>query len=463
MNDTSNPLSSRREFIKTTGRLAAVSALAGVAIPHVHAASGDLIQLALVGCGGRGTGAANNALSSSGGPLKLVAMADVFENRLNGSYEGIKKECGDKVDVPQDRKFLGFDAYKKAMDCLKPGDVVILTTPLAFRWVMFTYAIAKGLNVFMEKPITADGPTSLRMLKLAEESKAKNLKVGVGLMSRHSRAMQELFQRIQDGEIGDLILLRGYRMHGPAGSAFVTKWPGNPSELLWQIRNFHSFLWASGGCFNDFYIHHVDHLCWMKNAWPVKAQALGGRHYKNSAEGQPCVDQNFDSYSVEYTFADGSKMYMDGRCINGCNDIYSSYAHGSKGMAIVAKANDCTPPSMAFKGQAMDRSKLLWTSKNPPGQEDPYLNEWNDLMDAIRNDKPYNEAERGVKASVVSSMGRMAAHTGQEITFDDMLNCEHEFAPDVDKLTMDSPAPLQAGKDGKYPAPMPGITRKREY
>jgi predicted dehydrogenase len=301
------------------------------------------------------------------------------------------------------------------------------------------------------------------MLKLAEEATAKNLKVGVGLMSRHSRAFQELFQRIQDGELGDLILLRGYRMHGPAGSAFATKWPGNPSELLWQIRNFHSFLWASGGCYSDFYIHHVDHLCWMKNAWPVKAQAVGGRHYKNTPEGQPCVDQNFDSYSVEYTFADGAKMYMDGRCINGCNDIYSSYAHGSKGMAIVAKANDCGAPSMTFKGQAMDRSKLLWTSKVAPGQEDPYLNEWNDLMDAIRNDKPYNEAERGVKASLVSSMGRMAAHTGQEITFEEMLNCEHEFAPDVDKLTMDSPAPLLAGKDGKYPAPMPGITQKREY
>jgi predicted dehydrogenase len=463
MNETSNPLSTRREFIKTTGRLAAVSALAGVAIPHVHAASGGLIQLALVGCGGRGTGAANNALSSNGGPMKLVAMADVFDGRLNSSYENIKQAAGDKIDVPQDRKFIGFDAYKKAMDCLKPGDVVILTTPPAFRWVMFTYAIAKGLNVFMEKPVTVDGPTSRRMLKLAEEATAKNLKVGVGLMSRHSRAFQELFQRIQDGEIGDVILLRGYRMHGPGGSAFVTKWPGKPSELLWQIRNFHAFLWASGGCYSDFYIHHVDHLCWMKNAWPVKAQAVGGRHYKNSAEGQPCVDQNFDAYSVEYTFADGAKMYMDGRCINGCNDIYSSYAHGSKGMAIVAKANDCGAPSMTFKGQAMDRSKLLWTSKVAPGQEDPYLNEWNDLMDAIRNDKPYNEAKRGVEASLVSSMGRMAAHTGQEITFEEMLNCEHEFAPEVDKLTMESPAPLQAAKDGKYPAPMPGITRKREY
>jgi predicted dehydrogenase len=463
MNESSNLVTSRRDFIKTTGRLAAVSALAGVTIPHVHAASGGLIQIALVGCGGRGTGAASNALSSNGGPMKLVAMADVFDKKLSSSYEGIKREQGDKVDVPEDHKFIGFDGYKKAMDCLKPGDIVILTTPPAFRWVHFTYAIAKGLNVFMEKPVTVDGPASRRMLKLAEESVAKNLKVGVGLMSRHSRAMQELQKRIQDGELGDLILLRGYRMHGPAGSAFVTKWPGEPSELLWQIRHFHSFLWASGGCFSDFYIHHVDHLCWMKNAWPVKAQAVGGRHYKNSAEGQPCVDQNFDSYSVEYTFADGAKMYMDGRCINGCNDIYSSYAHGSKGMAIVAKANDCTGPSMIFKGQAMDRSKLLWTSKVAAGQEDPYLNEWNDLMDAIRNDKPYNEAKRGVEASLVSSMGRMAAHTGQEITFDEILNCEHEFAPDVDKLTMDSPAPLQAGKDGKYPAPMPGITQKREY
>jgi predicted dehydrogenase len=463
MNESSNLVTTRRDFIKTTGRLAAVSALAGVVIPHVHAASGGLIQLALVGCGGRGTGAANNALSSNGGPMKLVAMADVFDKKLNDSFANITRERGDKVDVPQDRKFLGFDGYKKAMDCLKPGDIVILTTPPAFRWVHFTYAIEKGLNVFMEKPVTVDGPATRRMLKLAEAATAKNLKVGVGLMSRHSRPLQELQKRIQDGEMGDIILLRGYRMHGPVGSAFSTKWPGNPSELLWQIRHFHSFLWASGGCFNDFYIHHVDHLCWMKNAWPIKAQALGGRHYKTSPEGEPYVDQNLDTYNVEYTFADGAKMYMDGRCINGCNDIYSSYAHGSKGMAIVAKANDCGAPSMMFKGQNAQRSNMVWTSKDIPGQEDPYLNEWNDLMDAIRNDKPYNEAKRGAEASLVSNMGRMAAHTGQEITFEDMLNCEHEFAPDVDKLTMDSPAPLQAGKDGRYPAPMPGITRKREY
>ncbi|MGO9200800.1 MAG: Gfo/Idh/MocA family protein [Limisphaerales bacterium] len=460
MNESSNSIITRRDFIRTTTQVAAASALAGVALPHVHAAGSDLVQIALIGCGGRGSGAASDALSSRGGPTKLVAMADVFENRLAGSYGAIKREHGDSVDVPGDRKFIGFDAYKRAMDCLKPGDVAICTTPLAFRWVDFAYAIEKNLNVFMEKPLTADGAASRRMLKLAEEATAKKLKVGVGLMSRHSRHLEELSKRIEDGEIGDIVLMRGYRMHGPAGSAYVTKWPGNPSELLWQIRNFHSFLWASGGCFNDFYIHIIDHLCWMKNAWPIKAQALGGKHYRTDPEGRPYVDQNFDVYSVEYTFADGAKMLMDGRCMNGCNDTYASYVHGSKGMAIASNSGDCQPPSSTFKGQNIARSNLIWTSKD---QTDPYKNEWNDLMDAIRNDMPYNEAKRGVQASLVSSMGRMAAHTGQEITFEDMLNSEHEFAPGVDQLTMTSPAPLVADKDGKYPMPNPGITRKREY
>ena len=460
MNEPTPSPTTRREFIKTTGRIAAASALAGVALPHVHAASSDVIQVGLVGAGGRGTGAAGNALGTAGAGAKLVAIADVFEDKLSRSYNEISRQFKDKVDVPQDRRFIGFDGYKKVMDALKPGDVVILTTPLAFRWVHFTYAIAKGLNVFMEKPLTADGPTSKKMLKLAEDAKAKNLKVGVGLMSRHQRGMQELHKRIQDGELGDLILLRGYRMHGPAGSAFSTKWPGQPGELLWQIRHFHSFLWASGGCFNDFYIHHVDHLCWMKNDWPVKAQALGGRHYKFNSSGEPYVDQNFDSYSVEYTFKDGAKMYMDGRCMNGCNDIYSSYAHGSKGMAVVAASSDCQPPSRTFKGQVTSRPNMLWQSKN---EGNPYDNEWEDLWDAIRNNKPYSEVEYGVKASATSSLGRMAAHTGQEITLEDFLNSDHEYAPGVDQFTMNSPAPLQANKDGKYPQPMPGINRKREY
>jgi len=458
-------VSSRREFLKTTGKLAAASALAGVALPNVHAAGSDEIQICLIGCGGRGGGAAANALSTQKGPVKLVAMADVFEDKLNGCYKGLERSnVNERVDVPPDRKFIGFDGYKRAMDCLKKGDVAIFTTPLAFRWVHFTYAIEKGLNVFMEKPLTADGPSSRKMLKLAEQASAKNLKCGVGLMSRHSRALQELHQRVQDGEIGDIILMRGYRMHGPVGSAFSTKWTGDPkSELLWQIRRFHSFLWASGGCFNDFYIHHVDHLCWMKNAWPVKAQALGGRHYKLASDGSPYVDQNFDTYSVEYTFEDGSKFIMDGRCINGTLPIYSSYLHGSKGLAIASKANDCGLPSSTYKGQNPDKEHNLWTSEVKKEEQDPYLNEWNDLMDAIRLDKPYNEVKRGVEASNTCNMGRMAAHTGQEITFEQALNHEHVYAPGIEDWTMDSPPPLHHDANGRYPIPMPGEITNREY
>ena len=463
MSDITNKSTSRREFLKDTGRIAATSAFMAAAVPRMYAGQSNTIKVALIGCGGRGTGAASNALSVNNGPIKLVAMGDVFENRLNSSYENLKKIHADQVDVPRDRRFVGFDAYKHAMDCLSPGDVAIFATPPAFRWVHFTYAIKKGLNVFMEKPVTVDGPTSRRMFKLAEEATAKNLKVGVGLMSRHSRALQQLAQRIHDGEIGDIILQRGYRMHGPIGFFSSLPKPPGISDLLYQVQRFHSFIWASGGNFSDFNIHIIDHLCWMKNAWPIKAHALGGRHYRQSPEGITYVDQNFDTYSVEYTYADGSKFILDGRCIMGCNDIYSSYAHGSKGMAIVSKSGDCGMPSSTYKGQNPTRSNLLWESKVNRDERNPYQNEWNALVDAIRNDKPYNETERGVRTSLVTSLGRMAAHTGQEITYDEILNCDHEMAPGLDKLTMDSPAPLQAGPDGKYPVPQPGITKQREY
>jgi len=458
MSQTKKPASSRREFLKNTGKVAAATALASMAVPHVHAAENNTIQVALIGCGGRGTGAAADAMSVKHGPVKLVAMADVFKDRLDGSYGSIKKQFGDRVDVPQDRQFVGFDAYQKAMDCLKPGDIAIFATPPAFRWVHFTYAIGKGLNVFMEKPVTVDGPTTRKMFKLAEEATAKNLKVGVGLMSRHSRALEQLAQRIQDGEIGDLILIRGYRMHGPLGSMQSGPKPAGMSEVAYQIQRFHSFLWASGGCFSDFYIHIIDHCCWMKNAWPVQAQALGGRHYRGDS-----VDQNFDTYSVEYTFPDETRFIMDGRCIPGCADIYNSFGHGSKGTATISHDGDCGVPSATFKGLGSSPASRIWASKVEGDQASPYQNEWNDLVDAIRNNKPYNEAKRGAQASLVTSLGRMAAHTGRIITYDQILNCNHEFAPNVDKLTMDGPAPLVADAKGKYPVPQPGIVTQREY
>jgi predicted dehydrogenase len=446
---------SRREFLKQSGRIAAASALATMVVPHVHAAEDNTIRLALIGAGGRGTGAAANALAVKNGPIKLVAMADVFADRLNSSYDAIKQECGEQVDVPDDRKFLGFDAFKKAMDCLKPGDVAILTTPPAFRWVQFTYAIEKGINVFMEKPVTVDGPTTKKMLALGEESVKKNLKVGVGLMTRHCRARQALLERINGGQIGEIVALRSYRQHGPI-VGYIGPKPANMSELEYQIRYFHGFLWASGGAFNDFYIHQIDECCWMRGAWPVEAQANGGRHYRGN-----CVDQNFDNYSVEYTFDDGTKLFYYGRSIDGCFETYSSFVQGTKGAGVLTAANVTPSGCGLFKGQKMTKENTLWSG--PKREANPYQLEWDDLVAAIREDKPYNEVERGAKASLVSSMGRMAAHTGQIITYDQMLNCPHEFAPDVDKLAMDSTAPVPVGSDGKYPVPEPGIKKDREY
>jgi len=451
---------SRRQVLKTTGTLVAASALPVSGLANVHPGSSDLIQVALVGCGGRGTGAAYNALSTKTGPMKLVAMADAFPDRLKSSHENLKKDMSKLMDVPESRKFVGFDAYKQAMDCLKPGDIVILATPPAFRWVHFQYAIQKKLNVFMEKPVTVDGPTSKVMLKLAEEATAANLKCGVGLMSRHAKNLTQLYDRVQGGEIGDIMLIRGYRMHGPAGSAQSLPKPKDVSEIEYQIRRFHSFLWASGGCYSDFYIHLIDHAIWMKNALPVSARASGGRHYDHDDNSVQYVDQNFDTYSVEYTFADGAKFYFDGRCVDGAQGMYSSYLHGTKGVAIASRANDCGGPSATFKGHSFDDEKVIWQSED---RSNPYQNEWDELVSAIRNDKPFNEVKRGVETSLVTSMGRMAAHTGQEITYEAMLDCEHEFAPGLDKLAQTKEAPLKGDEKGYYPKPEPGKKTDREY
>src|SRR5262249_47383164 len=232
------------------------------------------------------------ALSTKLGPTKLVAMADVFRSQIDGAA----KELSKQAEVPEAHKFVGFDAYQKAMDCLKPGDVVILATPPAFRWVHFTYALQKGLNVFMEKPISVDGPSTQKMLKLGEEAEKRGTKVGVGLMCRHCDARKELYERIRGGQIGDLMFLRAYRVQGPVAMEFSPPKPDGISELLYLIKRFHSFLWASGGCYSDFFIHNIDECCWMKDAWPVKARAYGGRQYRVNS-----IDQNFHHHDLQYT------------------------------------------------------------------------------------------------------------------------------------------------------------------
>lgn len=457
MQTSTQPKSTRRGFVKAAGALSLLTTLPR----HAFAQAGTdaAIRVALVGCGGRGTGAANDALNVKSVPLKLVAMADVFEHRLTSSYETLKQffaDSPDKLAVPEENKFVGFDAYRHALDQLRPGDIALFATPLAFRAPHFRYAIEKGLNVFMEKPLSADGPTSRQLLDLAQQASDKNLKCGVGLMVRHCRARQELHQRIADGEIGDILAMRGYRMHGPVVTCFSTRKPPERQELMWQIERFHSFLWASGGLFSDFNIHQIDELSWMKNGWPVEALAIGGRHYRGDY-----IDQNFDNYAVEYTYEDGSKMFFKSRIMSGCENNMSSVVHGTKGSAIVSTSGHSPGKVRTFRGQRQVRSDLIW--KYPQPELNPYQLEWDDLVAAIVNDTPYNEVPRGVEASVVTSMGRMSAHTGQIVTFDQMLNSTQEFAPNMADFTPDGPAPVMPDSDGRYPVPMPGIIRDAEY
>jgi predicted dehydrogenase len=232
--------------------------------------------------------------------------------------------------------------------------------------------------------------------------------------------------------------------------------PEGITELMYQVQNFHSFLWASGGTFSDFYIHQIDECSWMKGAWPVRAHATGGRHYRGEA-----IDQNFDNYAVEYTYPDGTKLFYYGRNEAGCHDEFASYAHGTKGAAIISTSGHTPGRVRTFKGHNFTRAEMTWAFPQP--EPDPYQLEWDDLIKAIREDKPYNELKRGVEASLVTSMGRMAAHTGNPVTFEEILNHDHEFAPEADKLAMNSPAPLQAGAEGKYAIPAPGQKKHREY
>jgi predicted dehydrogenase len=306
----------------------------------------------------------------------------------------------------------------------------------------------------MEKPTTVDGPSTRAMLALADKSEKKNLKVGVGLMCRHCRARWELLERIESGQIGDIVCMKTYRLVGPAG--FCGPKPDGMSELLYQVQNYLSFLWASGGLVHDFTSHNIDECCWMKGGWPVRAEGFGGRYYRGDA-----VDQNLDHYSAEYAFADGTCLLVSARNMTGCHGRFASYAHGTQGSAVISTFMHTPAKCRIYRGHNFADDQLVWAAAQP--ELNPYQLEWDDLMDAIRRDQPFNEAKRGAEASLVQIMGRMAVHTGNVVTWDEALNHEQEFAPGLERLTMDSPAPLPANADGHYPFPQPGILTQREY
>ena len=436
---------SRRGFLKRSGTAVAATALAGVAIPRVHAAGTDAIRLALIGSGNRGSGAVANALESANGPAKLVVMADLFEERLKRSHKALHDKFGDSVDVPADRQFIGFDAYKKAIDCLRPGDVAMLTGYAGFRAGQLEYAVEKGINVFMEKSFATDPPAVRRVIAAGEAAEKKNVKIAAGLQCRHSRNRQELIKRIREGEMGQIQLIRAYRMEG---SGWMRPRPQEAKELQWQIRNRTGFYWVSGGYWVEMNIHQIDEICWLKGEYPVSAHGVGGR-VPNSKD----CGQNLDSFSMEWTFADGTKAYHVARYIPKCLYEFDTFVHGTK---CAAQFSGPIHAGIVhtYKDQRCAPDNIAWEAEKEPIT--PWQAEWDDFFDSIRNDKPHNEAKRAALSNLVGIMGRAAVHMGRVITWEEAMKSDFRFCPNIDSLSDDSEPPVKADAEGRYPAPIPG-------
>ncbi len=446
------PSASRRQFLQWSTAAATASTLASVAIPRVHAAENNVIRLALIGCGGRGSGAVGNAMNSKHGPVQLYAMADVAEDRLARAHKALSNQFGDRVDVPAERQFVGFDAYKKAIDCLGPNDVAMLTSFAYVRSLHLEYAAEKGVNVFMEKSFGPDAPSLRRLIKAGEAAKKRNLKVLAGLQCRHSVNRQELIKRIRDGQLGDIMLVRAYRIH-PAGGG-LPKRPEGISDLMWQIRNFTSFPWVSGGLYAEMNIHQIDELFWLKGDLPALARGIGGR-----ARGERDRGQEFDSLSVEWTFPDGTKATDGARWLGGhCFREFATYVHGTK-CAAQFSGDIHAGTTRIYKDQRIAKDNIVWEA--PPEQYNPWDAEWNVLLESIREDKPLNEAERAALSNFGDLMGRAAVQSGMEVSWDEMTNSNFQFYPGkIDDLNYDSEPPVKADADGYYPVPVPGVWKE---
>ncbi len=433
--------SSRRRLLKQGAHLAAGSVLAAVA-SRGWTAEDNTIRLALVGCGGRGSGAAGDALSSTTGPTRLIAMADVFEDRLAGSHKALTEQFGPKIDVPAERRFVGFDAYKKAIDILGPGGVLIQATHAVFRPTHVAYAIEKGVHVFMEKSFAPDPGGTQDLLALSKTADAKGLKIGCGVMCRHSESRQALIDRIREGAIGDVHLIRAYRMDG---GARMGPFPGGQSELLWQIRRPYFFIWASSGWFSEMMIHQVDECCWIKDAWPVSAHGLGG-----CEPGASDAGENLHTYSIEYTFADGAKAIVNSRAVPNSFDEFATFVHGTKSAAQFS-GNVHAPTVHIYADQRTNKDAIAW---RPPRERiSPYQKEWDVLLTAVRNGTPHNELPRACNSNLTTIMGRAAVHLQRNVTWDEVAASTFKFTDAVKDFTPDTPPPSRADANGFYPKP----------
>ena len=449
MKQTSHPSSgtSRRTFLKQGSALSAgVGAASLLPSVGVFAAGNDTIRLALIGCGGRGRGAVGDAVSVPGGGVKLHAMADLNESKMLSALSALREKFPDKIEVTRDRRFVGFEAYKQAVDVLRPGDVAMCTTRAYIRPVHVEYAISRGINVFMEKPFSPDPMGLHRLLKAGEEAERKGLKVAAGLQCRHSPARQALIDRIRDGALGEIPLIRANRL---GGARWLSDQGAKANDFTSQLEfgRIH-LLWVGSGHMVDNLIHQIDECCWIKDSWPVSAHGMGGRTPDSTDLGQ-----NLDIYSMEYTFEDGTKAFCGFRRVNKATNEFATWIHGTKSAAQFSGQTHAATVHQ-FRDQRIGKEHIAWTPT--ADAHSPWQYEWNALIDSIRNDRPHNEVKRAVYSDYASLMGRAAAHYNRLVTWDEVVNSKFEFCSYLDELGPDSPPPVMADANGKFPWPVPG-------
>ncbi|HEX4120242.1 MAG TPA: Gfo/Idh/MocA family oxidoreductase [Verrucomicrobiae bacterium] len=413
---------SRREFLKTSalagGALIAPAILKG---QSSAAADGPLLKIGLIGCGGRGTGAASQALNADKN-IALTAMADVFEDKLKASLDSLRHDAPDKVKVEEDHCFIGLDAFQKVID--SGVDVVLLTTPPGFRPRHLQAAVAAGKHIFCEKPVATDSPGVRSVLESVAAAKQKNLSLVAGLCWRYNLAERALFQRILDGKIGDVRVVYGTYYTGsvkPMPSA--AQRPQGMGDLEWQLHNWYNFNWLSGDGYVEQAVHAVDWMCWaMRDEPPQKAVAVGGRQIP--AEG----GNIFDHFEVNYEFAGGARGFLASRQQPGCANDNSATIFGTEGEGR----------ELGFGGMPFTRGKEPWRYQGP--RPNMYQVEHNELFASIRSGQPINDGARMVNTTLTAIMGRMAAYTGQEITWDMALNSKESLVPA--HIAWDTPIPI---------------------
>ncbi len=428
----------RRQFLKTSTTATAAVSLASLDLARfAHAAGSDTLKVGMIGCGGRNTGAGAQALKADKG-ARLVAMCDIFLDRVKGAREAIRNECRDQVDVPDDRCLTGFDAYKQVIAL---SDVVCIANAAKFHPLHAMAAIQAGKHVFVEKPHGID-PAGVKLIARAcALAKERNLGIVSGLHSRWHPGYAETVRRIHDGAIGDIVSIEENFLRAPYG---ITERKAGLTELQWQCSTQYHFHWLSGDDVPQSLVHNMDRASWaMKNAVPLKCHGLAGRSTMTS----PIYGDVFDHHSVVYEFPKGVRVYAFCRTTTGCYDDYSSQVFGTKGRADIMAA------------RIWGETDWRWqAASNDPHQVDPYQIEHDRLFAGIRSGKPVNNGDYLAQSTMITVMGQLSCYTGKEVTWELANASEFAYPPKPEYCHDGMEPPTTPGPDGSYPVFKPGQT-----